>query len=134
MQKYHVPNELKDLRIAEQMLIQRLSPYVPIVHLQKGKFALKRNCCTFRKDIQEVCNNLPTKRIELIKYMKFIQRKNVEKPIAKILVVRRTKVMKALYWLKRYHIDYRDDDDLVINEQNLNWMNGKKEAEITSCL
>ena len=32
----------------------------------------------------------------------------------------------ALRWLKRYHKLYRDDNDVIINRSNLDWMNGKK--------
>ena len=45
-------------------------------------------------------------------------------------VVRRDKVMRALIWLKKYHKWYKDDKDLIICEENLNWMNGKNECEL----
>ena len=37
--------------------------------------------------------------------------------------------MNALRWLKKYNRHY---DDIVIAEENLDWMNGSEEAEIPS--
>ena len=132
--QYHIPDELKDLRIAEQLLIQRLSPYVPIVHIRNGTFGIKGSCCAFRQDIKDVCNSLPRQKVELIKYVREFVKENGKSCPIKILTVRCTKVMNALKWLKQYHVDYRDDEDLIIDENNLKWMDGNEEAEILSCM
>ena len=42
--------------------------------------------------------------------------------------------MNALKWLKKYHIDYHDDEDLIIDEHNLDWMGDNEEAEILNCM
>ena len=42
--------------------------------------------------------------------------------------VQRDKVLRALKWLKRYNKEYRDN--VTINEDNLNWMDGAEEAEL----
>jgi hypothetical protein len=39
--------------------------------------------------------------------------------------------LDALKWLKKHHKWYREDPDLVIDEDNLNWMHGQEEAELT---
>ena len=132
--QYHVPEELKDLRIAEQLLIQRLSPYVPIVHICNGVFGIKGSCCAFRQDIKQICNSLPRKKVEMIKYVREFVKQSGEPCPIKILTVRRTKVMNALKWLKKYHIEYHNDEDLIIDESNLDWMEDKEEAEILNCM
>ena len=38
--------------------------------------------------------------------------------------------MDALNWLKKYNILYRDNTDLIIDEDNLSWMGGKDEMEL----
>ena len=45
-----------------------------------------------------------------------------------MFLIRRRKVLDAFYWLKKYNHLYRDDEELVINESNLDWMNGKDES------
>ena len=44
---------------------------------------------------------------------------------------RRQKVLKALYWLKRYHVGYSDVD---IVEENLSWMGVSNESNLDSNL
>lgn len=47
-------------------------------------------------------------------------------------MIRRTKVLNALRWLKKYYKWYREDADLIIDELSLDWMNGAEEAEFTN--
>lgn len=44
--------------------------------------------------------------------------------------IRKSKVMTALTWLKKYHKWYREDPNLIIDETNLQWMNGADECEL----
>ena len=128
---YDQPTELKDLSVAEQLLIQRLSPYVPIVHLKNGVFGIKGSCCAFRQDIKQVYNELPRQRVELVKYIKCYSSLNNEIHNTKILTVRKSKVLDALHFLKRHHKYYRD---ITINEDNLSWMGDKEEAQLDNCV
>ena len=47
--QFHVPDELKNLTIAEKMLIQRVSPFVPLHHIKGGTMGLKGHVCAFEK-------------------------------------------------------------------------------------
>ena len=57
--KYHVPDELSSLTIGEQMLIQRVSPFMPIVHIKNGTLGIKGHVCSFLQDINGVAETLP---------------------------------------------------------------------------
>ena len=131
--QYHLPDELQNLTVSEQLLIQRLSGYVPLVHIKNGTFGIKGSCCAFRQDISDVCTSLPRKRVEMVKYIRALSKESKELINVRVLQVRKIKVMKALYWLKKYHVEYRNDSSLVIDESNLDWMGDEKEAQIANC-
>ena len=50
---------------------------------------------------------------------------NPREVFRQVFKIRRTKVLKALRWLKKYHIGYRD---IIIVEDNLSWMKGQEES------
>jgi hypothetical protein len=127
---YEQPNELKILRLGEQLLIQRFSVFVPVVHIRNGIMGLKGHCCCFSQDVSEVANSLPRKNVEVVVVTKGTVDKNGNE-FQKNFQVRRTVVLDALKWLKKHHKWYREDPDLVIDEDNLNWMHGQEEAELT---
>ena len=52
--QWHVPEVLSRLTIAEQMLIQRLSPYVPVLHIRNGVMGLKGHVCSFPQEIGKI--------------------------------------------------------------------------------
>ena len=47
---YEVPTELKKLNIAEILLIQRVAPLVPLVHIRNGTLGIKGHVCSFMQD------------------------------------------------------------------------------------
>ena len=49
-------------------------------------------------------------------------------------MIRRDKVMNALYWLKKYNKIYRDDQSVIIYETNLDWMKNKREASFNGII
>jgi len=92
---------------------------------------LHGHCVCFRQDIVEICNSLPRTRVNAIKIVKTY--KNMDSVGIQdfdVFVIRRDVVLKALRWLKRFHKWYRDDPDLVIQEENLDWMGGKQTASL----
>jgi len=126
--QFHVPDELKNLRLGEQLLIQRLSCFVPIVHIKHGIMGLHGNCVCFRQDIIEICNVLPRTRINAIKIIRsYDSHDNHGIQDVDMFIIRRSVVLKALIWLKKYHKWYKEDPDLVISENNLDWMEGQEE-------
>ena len=128
---FEVPCELQNLRLGEQLLIQRLSCFVPIVHIKHGTMGIHGNCVCFRQDTAEICNILPRTRVNAIKIIRSYNSK--DSSVGQnydIFVIRKDVVMRALKWLKKYHKWYRDDPDLRIDESNLDWMGSKDEAQL----
>ena len=126
---YELPEELRDLRLGEQLLIQRFSCFVPLVHIRNGMMGLKGHCCCFKQELADVCYCLPRSKVNAVKVIKAMREANGQ-PITQSFFIRRTKVMCALKWLKKYHKWYREDPDLVIDDSNLDWMKGEEECEL----
>ena len=57
--RFHVPEEFSSLTIAEKMLIQLASPFIPLQHIKNGTFGLTGHVCCFKQDIEEFVNTLP---------------------------------------------------------------------------
>jgi len=129
--QFNIPEELKYLRLGEQLLIQRLSCFIPIVHIKNGLMGIHGHCISFRQDVAEICNILPRTRVNAIKIIKSY--KNLDSHGIQdfdLFIIRRDVVLKALKWLKTFHKWYRDDPDLIIRESNLDWMGEKESASL----
>ena len=111
-------------------MIQKYSAYVPIHHLYKGQVGAKGHCCAFKQNVMDISLVLPRKPAD-IKFIQVIKKyKDKSGDVGeKKFIIRREKVMNALRWLKKYNRHY---DDIIIAEENMNWMNGNDEAEIPS--
>ena len=59
---YILPNQLRGLSYAEQMLIQRASPSVPLHHIKNGTFGLSGHVCAFEQNIEKFFATLPRSR------------------------------------------------------------------------
>lgn len=70
--QYHVPPELQNLTVAEVLLIQRVSPLVPLVHIKNGTLGLKGHVCSFLQEVNEVATKLPRLPTE-IKTVKMVR-------------------------------------------------------------
>ena len=131
---YTIPDELKDLTIAEILLIQRIAPLVPIVHIRNGTLGIKGHVCSFVQDISSVASSLP-RLPESVKAVKMIRTYtdadgNHE---TRAYIVNRKRVMDALNWLVKYHTDYKqalDSGELCLNPFNLHWLGDNVEAEL----
>jgi hypothetical protein len=124
--QFHVPEELACLREGEKLLIQMASPYVPLKFLKGGAHGCKGHVCCFPQSVQEVVKELPRKKVDAIRVVRSAMNKDGEIE-DKIFRIRRGKVMDALLWLSRYNRLYKD---IILNENNLDWMEGKAEAEL----
>lgn len=134
--QYHVPSELEGLSIAEILLIQRVSPLVPLVHIKNGTLGIKGHVCSFLQDVNEVATRLPKLPSE-VKAVKMIRsyKGNSGVDNVKVFVVNRDRVMRALFWLTRHHRDYKkayERGELKIDPSNLDWMNGESESTLPS--
>jgi hypothetical protein len=59
MIKYSVPPQLKNLTIAEKLLIQRISPLIPVIYIKNGSVGSRGHVVNFFQDISGICNELP---------------------------------------------------------------------------
>ena len=56
---YTVPEELAELTEGEKLLIQQVSPYIPLQHLHNGSYGAKGHVCSFPQNIHSICTVLP---------------------------------------------------------------------------
>jgi hypothetical protein len=115
--------------MAEKLLIQRCASFVPSIHLSNRTFALKGHCVTFPQDITKMCNKLPLRKKAIVLFIRYIGKKNTSAVYPKSLRVNKQNVLEALLWLKKHNPHYTD---VTMNESNLDWMNGKNEANFST--
>ena len=128
--QYHVPDELQDLTFGEKLLIQKNSVLIPVVHISKGRIGLKGHTVTFRKDVMHVCDILPRMNVDMVDVLREMTDSDDGTSFRqKTFKIRRSKVMRALKWLKKYHTGYRD---IIIEEGNLDWMKNNEEGILTA--
>ena len=105
-------------------MIQKVAPYIPLLHLKDGQLASRGHICSFRQDISSICNILPRlpSDVHFIKVVKKYLESGGEKT-NKMFNIRRAEVLNALRWLKKYNRDYTD---VEIEESNLNWIENQQ--------
>lgn len=118
--QYHIPECLSNLSIGEQVLIQMTSPYIPLVHLQKGNFGIKGHVCALPQKIDQICHVLPRlpRDVKVIKMIRAFRSKDGSITTKKY-TIHREKVLEALRWLKKHSSVYAE---IKISEDNLSWM------------
>ena len=81
-----VPKELSDLREGEKLLIQQVSPYIPLQHLQKGTYGCKGHVCSFPQTIHNICTVLPRlpSDITIVNIVKRLPRQRSKSPFPHI--------------------------------------------------
>jgi hypothetical protein len=134
--QYHIPKELSGLTIGEQLLIQIVAPYVPIVHIKNGVLGSKGHTCSFMQEVSELCVVLPRhpNKVTALKFIRHYKSSNGDIK-SRIYNVRRFKVMLALQWLIKYHVVYKEmyeNGELKICEDNLDWIGSDKERDLIS--
>ena len=125
---YNVPEELRTLSIAEKLLIQRISPFVPLVHIKNGMLGLRGHTCCFYQDVNSYLPILP-RLPDDVQIVKFVRNyKSTEgTDMKKVFLVNKNKVLNALKWLVIHHEDYRkavQNKELRIDEKRLDWIDG----------
>ena len=126
--QFMLPHELQRLTIAEQLVIQKASPLIPILHIKNGTYGCKGHVCTFPQQINEICTTLPRlpSNVHVIKVIcNHVTKGGME--VTKAYNIRKDKVLSALRWLKKYNKEYAD---ITISEENLAWMGDENEKEI----
>jgi hypothetical protein len=106
-----VPAEMTNLTFVEKILISRIRHNWCIVKIAKGRYKMRANVISFQNPIPKVCDVLPPPIEELDQVLACIftgpcqpTKQDVERMP---LLVQRTKVGKALQWLKLNHTDYQ---------------------------
>ena len=122
---YTVPKELESLSHAEKMLIQRVSPFVPLHHIKQGVMGLTGHVCAFEQDIGELVQKLPRmpSDVSILRVFKTVNAEigNSKSSHMKAFRVNKSKVLAALRFLKCYNSEYRD---IEIDESRLDWIDG----------
>ena len=90
---------------------------------------MKGHTVMFHKHIEDICNELPRKKVNMVCVVKeYTTTKTSEVKHQKFLI-RRNKVLKALHWLKQHHPGYKN---VTIVESNLDWMKGSSEMHLNA--
>ena len=99
--KYSVPPELQNLTIAEKLLIQRVSPLIPVIHIKNGSVGSRGHVVSFYQDISGICNELPKlpSDVSVVKVLRSGITGKGEN-VSRTLTVNRCRVINALRWLK----------------------------------
>ena len=122
---YHIPTELLRLSHAEKMLIQRVSPFVPLHHIKQGVFGLSVHVCAFEQEMGDLAMTLPRhgKDTSVIRVLQEIRTEiGSDSPSrSKAFWVRKEYVLSALYFLKEYNTEY---SDIEIDPTRLDWISG----------
>ena len=110
--QYYVPSVLSSLTQAEKLLIQRVSPFVPLQHLKQGTFGISGHVCAFEQDVNEFLVRLPRQKndVSMLKVLRTIQTEigNTSGATVKAFRVRKKAVLLALKFLKKHNTQYHD--------------------------
>ena len=115
-----VPEELKNLRFVEKLLIAHVRHTCSYVKVASGMRKMKANIIAFESPIPKIYNVLPPPRDDMDDVLAILFTGPC-KPTSEDLkrtpfLVRRNHVAKALEWLKLNHCDYAD---IEISSKNL---------------
>ena len=128
--RFDAPAELTTLREGEKLLIQMVSPYIPFVHIKNGTLGITGHVCSFPQKVRDVCTTLPRlpKDVECVKMIRKFRDTASGEFGLKAFTIRKKNVLEALSWLSKHNSIYKKE--VTIDEANLDWMNGKEEAEL----
>lgn len=126
--QYTVPECLSVLSTAEKMLIQKVSPFVPLHHLKYGVMGVTGHCCAFDADIIGFVNTLPRQKndVSMLRVLKKVKSEIGDKCNdydIKPFRVRKRMIYDALTWLKKFNSEYKD---IKIDMSALDWLAGEE--------
>ena len=129
---YELPEILKELMVAEKLLIQKVSPIVPVIHIKNGTIGSRGHCVSFFQDITNMCQVFPRLPSQVTIVKVICKSKCKDRNIVnKAFTINRNRVMTALEFLKKHNILY---EDIQINPENLLWMEDKEECTMQSII
>jgi len=120
---FDLPKELVHLTMAEKLLIQRVSPLVPVIHIKNGILGVRGHIVSFFQDISSITTILPRlpSEVSIVKVIHASQTR-CGNELRKTFIVDRERLLKALLWLKKYNYLYKD---IIIDETRLSWMGNR---------
>jgi hypothetical protein len=126
--QFHVPEELSCLSLAECMLIQLNSPFIPLQHIKQGVFGICGHAVAFEQDIEEFVNTLPRgkKDVAMLNVLKVVKAEignSDDSNVTETFRVRKAVVGQALSWLKHFNEEYKH---INIDMRALDWLKGNK--------
>jgi hypothetical protein len=109
-----------------------VSPLIPVIHIKNGTLGSRGHVVSFFQDIYGICNELPRlpNNVTMVKVVRQ-SLSNDGEAIRKAFMVNRLKVLKALQWLKKYNVLYKDID---IVESNLDWISDSNESQLQNII
>ncbi|KAJ7131532.1 hypothetical protein C8R43DRAFT_1089898 [Mycena crocata] len=116
-----VPDALKDLTFAEGLMIAKIRHNRCVVRVNSGRVRMSANAIMFSSPVLTIRNKLPPSRLEMNEILAFIFTGSAPPTPEEFdrtpMLVRRSKVVAALEWLKLNHESYTE---LEISRENLN--------------
>ena len=124
--QFHLPSELLGLREGKKLFIQRINVYVPVHHLFKGQTGCKGHTAAFQQDISRVINVLPNlpNNVQFVQVIKMFKDEHGDIG-EKSFVIRKKKVLDALFWIQKYNRHY---SDVIVEATRLNWIEKMKQS------
>lgn len=124
--QFHIPLELTRLTLAEKMLIQLASPFIPLRHIKNGAFGLSGHVCCFEQDVEGFVTKLPRGKsdITMLNVLKSVRTEIGSGTTGcEVYKIRKQCVAEALVWLKQYNREY---SDINIDMSALDWLQGSE--------
>jgi len=110
-----MPDELQGLSEIEEMLIAQVFPVMSVYRLRGGQHGYHRNVINFPQNVQELAAKLPRHPSKLD--VLIIRRQSAKNSEAfKDFKIRRSKVARALNWLKKHNRYYAN---ITIDHEDL---------------
>ena len=107
--RYSVPKQLKTLTLQEELVIQKNSPYIPVVHVHHGSLGLKGHCIMFERKSEGDVSKLPRCTSDTVCFMRQYGSKSSGKDQRQMSVkVNKAAVITSLKTLKKIHRSYTD--------------------------
>jgi len=130
--RYDIPKVLLDLSLAEKLLIQQVSPFIPVIHIKNGSMGSRGHVVSFYQDITSICNVFPRlpSEVTMVKVVRSSLTKNGD-AIEKAFNINKEKVLKSLEWLKEHNILY---SNITIDKTRFDWMQGKKQCNLNNII
>ena len=109
--QYHVPKQLTGLTIYEELLIQKASPYIPVINVYNGSLGLKGHCIVFERESQGDISKLPRCESEIVCFNRQYGTKECGHEMKQMtMTAKKTVVLNALTFLKTNNKVYYEID------------------------